>query len=219
MFIPSLHVRTPSLSAMDPRGLPVLSVAYHCDEPDTPVEARSTRREYDAAGGLCAQWDARLWSDGGEAGEPNQSAAYSLTGQALRTTSVDAGWAIVLPDDAGQMVQDWDGRGTHRWFAYDAQHRPLSVSEQMEAGLRRCVDRFTYGGADASATNRCGRIVRHEDTAGRREVAACDLGGVTLALIQRFRADLETPDWPEATADRDTLLETDAQGAAIAYTT
>ncbi|HVI54182.1 MAG TPA: RHS repeat-associated core domain-containing protein [Luteibacter sp.] len=215
----SLHARTPTLTVTDPRGLPVRTVAYHRRQQGDTVEAHVDRQSYDARGRLCAQWDARLWADGGEAGEPNQSTRHGLSGQSLRATSVDAGWRIALFDDAGQVREGWDGRGTHRRTDYDEQQRPLSTVEQLSAEAPSCVERFTYGAKDEGATNRCGRMVRHDDPAGSRDVGAYGLSGGALAVTQRFLAALTAPDWPVVLADRDALLETDAQGATVSYTT
>ncbi|RON05680.1 hypothetical protein BK659_21495 [Pseudomonas brassicacearum] len=213
-----LHKFTPTLAAIDPRGLAVAAVSYHrinaIDEPT----ARINRQSFDAAGRTIVQWDARLWADGGESGVPNQAAIYNLSGQALRTESVDAGWRVGLLGDAGQALEGWDGRGTHRQTHYDSQLRPVNVHEQMANNAQRCVERFTYGSPTGIA-NGCGRPIRHDDPAGSRVFADYGLLGQVLTQTQRFLTDLDTPNWPESVAERNALLETDGQGVPVSYTT
>lgn len=209
---PDLHRRTPALSAFDPRGLAVATVAYHRRDEGSVAEARIERQVFDAAGRRRSERDARL---GDEAGEPNQRAAYSLSGRVLRTESVDAGWRMALAGDAGQVLDDWDGRGTHRQTAYDGALRPVSVQERMSGEPQRCVERLTYGGTTDTATNRCGRVLRHDDPAGSRIVGGHGLLGQDLAHARRFLDALETPDWPESEAGRDALLETDETGSYV----
>ncbi|HXP02110.1 MAG TPA: hypothetical protein VN813_16520, partial [Luteibacter sp.] len=87
MIVPSPHAYTPTLRAIDPRGLLERFVTYHRDDAAQPIEARVQRHAHDAMGRLCAQWDARLWADGGEDGEPNQSTRWSLSGRPLLAAS------------------------------------------------------------------------------------------------------------------------------------
>lgn len=214
-----LHRHTPNVTACDQRGLPVLAIAYHRRIATEAAGTRTERQAYDARGHLSAQWDARLWADGGAAGVPNQSTVYGFSGQPLRTESAGAGWRMHLSGDTGQAREDWDGRGTHRWIDYDEQLRPLAVTEQMETGPHRCVERFTYGDNGEEATNRCGRMLRHDDPAGSAICPGYGLAGRLLAETRYFLSELEVPDWPAAMADRDGLLETDAQGLALSHTT
>src|ERR1700754_2833068 len=58
----ALHRRTPSLLGSCPRGLPILTFAYHRVTPVDEATARVERRAFDALGRLTDQWDARLWA-------------------------------------------------------------------------------------------------------------------------------------------------------------
>ena len=82
-----LHRHTPTLAAMDPRGLVLRSVAYHRASADTPPQARIRRHTYGATGLLETQWDPRLYAlrVSEPATRPNQRTHYSLTGKTLRT--------------------------------------------------------------------------------------------------------------------------------------
>ncbi len=219
MIVPSPHAYTPTLRAIDPRGLLERFVTYHRDDAAQPIEARVQRHAHDAMGRLCAQWDARLWADGGEDGEPNQSTRWSLSGRPLLAASVDAGWRMALFDASGQLREGWDGRGTHHERAYDTQQRPLSVHEHPVGQPARCVERWGYGGPSEVSTNGCGQLIRHDDPAGTRDMLAHGLSGGRLVCTQRFLADLSTPDWPLALDARDALLETDSEGTTPCYVT
>jgi insecticidal toxin complex protein TccC len=215
----ALHQYTPTLSVIDPRGLALRSVAFHRLQVGDLPEARIQRRSYDGAGLLRAQWDARLWAAGGEAGEPNQRSVYSLSGEVLRTENVDAGWRIGLFGDARQALERWDGRQTHQRTLYDEQIRPLSVYQQLAGEPERCVQCFQYGDSTQTDSNCCGRPIRHDDPAGSRAFPGYDLLGKGVAEVQRFLVNMNAPDWPESVVDRDALLEVDDQGAPVTYCT
>ena len=138
----SIHQNTPTLTVSDPRGLIVRTVSWYRSATQDTVQARNTLQRYDAIGRLNQQWDPRLFELSDFA---NQSTCYSLSGQVLIIESVDAGWRLACHDDAGQMRDSWDGRDTHRSYAYDELMRPVNVFEH-EPPL--CVARFTYAGAD-----------------------------------------------------------------------
>ncbi|WP_314915718.1 RHS repeat-associated core domain-containing protein [Pseudomonas helleri] len=212
----SLHQRTPSLTVVDPRGLVVRSIAYHRQEIEEPIAERIQRQVFNAKGHLCQQWDPRLFELSDLA---NQSRLYSLSGQALLTTSVDAGWRLACHDAAGQLRDSWDGRDTHRRYTYDELMRPVNVFEH-EPPL--CVERFTYAGADEEDTrhNRCGQLLRHDDQAGSLWHEAFALTGQPLSETRRFCTALTPPHWPASEADlEDTAYTTrwrhDALGAVI----
>ncbi|MBA1380038.1 RHS repeat-associated core domain-containing protein [Pseudomonas brassicacearum] len=206
-----LHSNTPTLNLIDPRGLPSRTVRYCRTSSGQDAEARIERQVFDAAGRGVAQWDARLWTrhEAGEAVTPNQTAIHSLSGQVLSTVSVDAGWRVALPGEAGQVRQAWDGRGSHR-TDYDGLLRPVAAYEQAagEAGHR--VERLSYGGPAEAGSNRCGRLLRHDDPAGTRRWPIYYLRGQARVEIRNFLLTLETPDWPEDEVERDALLEPEA---------
>lgn len=205
----SIHWNTPTLTVTDPRQLHVASVAYYRGKDGDPVQTRTERQAYDAAGRICARWDARLWALEGESGTPNQRQHLRLSGQVLNLDSVDAGWRVELFGSGGQALERWDGRGAFRQITYDPLMRPLSVHEQLPPAAPRCVERFTYAGSDDS--NNCrGRLVRHDDTAGKRQFVHYDVSGRNIVQTQQWLKDLDSPDWPASLTERDALLETGA---------
>ncbi|HCN66015.1 MAG TPA: hypothetical protein DIT33_21815 [Pseudomonas sp.] len=211
-----LHRYTPSLLVTDPRGLVVRSIAHHRQEVEEPIAERVQRQVFNANGHLCQQSDPRLFVLSDLA---NQSMRYSLSGQVLLTTSVDAGWRLACHDAAGQLRDSWDGRDTHRRFTYDELMRPVNVFEH-EPPL--CVERFTYAGADEEDArhNRCGQLLRHDDQAGCLWHDAFALTGQPLSEARQFCTALTPPRWPASEADlEDTPYTTrwrhDALGAVI----
>jgi insecticidal toxin complex protein TccC len=195
----SLHHGTPTLAVIDPRGLAVRSVAYWRGESGQTSQARVTRQVFDAAGRGIEQRDARLSASA-------LSHRFTLTGKVLATDSVDAGWRVLLPGQADEVLSGWDSRGARQDTQYDSLLRPVAVRE-----LERVVERFEYGSAGAGfdAANQCGRVIRHDDPAGTRHMPAYDLRGLALSEISHFLATLDPPDWPLDCAARDRLLEAD----------
>lgn len=215
----NLHTSTPALTVIDPRALPVRTVAYHRLLAGDRAEARINRQRFDAARRLKFQWDPRLWAEGDESGTPNHARLHGLNRQVLCSESVDAGWRLEIFGEAGQSLESWDGRDSARRVEYDDYLRPASVHERLASDAWLCVERFTYGGLDDNVHNCCGRIIRHDDPAGTRLFPDYGVHGEALTQTQVFLVALDTPDWPDAVQARDVLLETDAPGQAKAYTT
>jgi insecticidal toxin complex protein TccC len=198
--------QTPRLAIIDSRGLPVRQVVYWHDDV-SQAEARITLQQHDSRGRLVAQRDPRLMSDA--QAPANLTTVYSLTGQPLDTTSVDAGWRVSLLGEAGQTLHGWDSRGGERRVEYDGQVRALAVFERPLDGDALCTERYDYGDCDPAfvAGNQCGRLVRHDDQAGAQLFPAYGLTGGTLEQTRHFLQTLELPDWPESAAERDKWLE------------
>ena len=122
-----LHHKTPTISVIDSRGLSVRQVAYCRRNADDKPQARMSQQHYDTAGRQVAQWGPRLFATAPDA---NLTTVYSLSGKALLMNSVDAGWRLSLPGDAGQLLRSWDQRGHHWRTTYDNQLRPTAIDEQ-----------------------------------------------------------------------------------------
>ncbi|WP_257605650.1 RHS repeat domain-containing protein [Pseudomonas amygdali] len=215
MVSSAVNARTPELIVSEVRGLVVRQVLLHRAEATQAAAIRVTRQRFDPAGRMIAATDPRL-------ADANRSTVYSLGGNALATESVDAGWRLMLFGEAGQVLGGWDGRGTERQLEYDQLLRPTRIIEQ-----HRCVERFTYGQADAAAHNQCNQLIRHDDTAGSRLLQDYSLNGSVLSDTRHFLLVAEGPDWLPAERDRDALLEPvglqtrwafNAQGEALAQT-
>jgi hypothetical protein len=134
----------------------------------------------------------------------------SLSGAPLLTDSVDAGWRLTLAGHTGQVVERWDGRGSHALTEFDALMRPLSVREKGRGIAEHTLERFTYAGneADDIAHNLCGQLIRHDDPAGTLRTLDLGMSGALLKNTRQFLLHTDPPDWPARVAEHDALLET-----------
>ncbi|SDB09431.1 insecticidal toxin complex protein TccC [Pseudomonas sp. NFACC23-1] len=203
---PGLHHKTPTLKAVDSRGLPVRQVAYCRRNAEEQSQARITRQHHDTAGRQVAQWDPRLFDTATEA---NLTTVYSLSGKPLLVNSVDAGWRLNLPGAAGQIVRSWDQRGNHWRTTYDQQLRPTAIHEQLPDQDPRRVECLRYGDSspESASRNLCGALIRHDDSAGSLLVHEYALCGKPLGQARHFLVDAAQPDWPAEEIARDKLLE------------
>ena len=206
-----MHSHTPTISVIEPRGLPVRALAYYRRAVGEPCERRVTHQVHDTVGRLCEQRDPRLFTlmRSGTAVPPNLRTVQNLSGQHLCSDSVDAGWQLNLPGAAGQMLESWDQRGWHRRTEHDPLLRPVAVFEHFAEEPERCAERITWGSAspDDALHNRCGQSVRHDDPVGSRMLPQYGMTGMVLAEVRHFLDSLEPPDWPVTEAERDPLLE------------
>ncbi|MCL6307260.1 RHS repeat protein [Pseudomonas syringae] len=195
----ALHHHTPRLNVIEPRGLEIRAIDFWRNQATDTPERLINRVAHDAAGHPVNCWDARLWESQAAV---NLATVFSLSGQALLSDSVDAGWRLMLAGDSGAVVAGWDGPGTERSVQYDALLRPVAIIENG-----RCVERRQYGGPDTKGHNQCGQCIRHDDPAGSRMDDEFALAGGVLEQTRHFLLNPENVDWPEPLAERDALLE------------
>jgi insecticidal toxin complex protein TccC len=200
-----LHHKTPTLNVVDGRGLPVRRIAYCRGKENEEAQSRVSRQAYDVAGRLIAQRDPRL----ANATDANLATVYSLSGKPLQVNSVDAGWRLNLPGDAGQILRSWDQRGNHWQSTYDNQLRLSTVEEQAVGQALRKVECLSYGDSsqESATLNQCGALIRHDDSAGTLIIEGYALCGKPLRQTRHFLMEVAQPDWPADEKDRDGLLE------------
>ncbi|QHG63110.2 RHS repeat domain-containing protein [Pseudomonas putida] len=198
----------------DSRGLVVRNIACHRGGSgnSADLDIRINQQLFDARGHLSQQCDPRFFegrkNDPQQA--PNQVIHHGLSGRVLKSESIDAGVRIVFSNMGGQVLDHWDGRGTHQQIEYDQSKRLLAQFEQVAGEMdRRCTDRFTYAGGDAEEAkrNRCGQMIRHDDPAGSQWHERFNLQGQPSQETRQFLQALVPPDWPESVDARDELLE------------
>ncbi|SEQ39976.1 Protein of unknown function [Pseudomonas sp. NFACC02] len=200
----NLHSHTPSLMVIDARGLSVRQVRFCRTDDLSAAESRLVRQVFDIPGRLVSSFDSRL-------DNPHTSTIHALSGPALLTVSVDAGWRVNLSGESGRVLETWDSRGNRTSISHDALLRPVVVVEQLEGQAARAVERFTYGdtSTESAAHNQCGQLLRRDDPAGSSAFLAFGLTGACLRQQRRFLLELDQPDWPVAMSERDAWLETD----------
>lgn len=218
----SLHRHTPSLVAIDPRGLIVRNVDYHRSSAKVEPQARIHRQVFGSSGLMIEQWDPRLWQlSRSQAGtQASQHTVYSLGGHALRVASADAGWRLMLPGEAGQLLEEWDGRGAHQAHHYDQYVRPVAVFEQAANDEQPlCVERIVYAphSYEEAVRNRCGQVIRHDDGGGSLFHEFYGLHGDVVQQTRCFRQATAALDWPPADAQHDARLEPERFQASTGF--
>lgn len=207
----AVHSRTPGLVVADPRGLAVRTLGYYRRDADADAEPRVHAQWHDDAGRAIAQWDPRQLAhfQTGLTETPNQSTRFSLSGAPLRQHNVDSGWKVMMLDATGMPSDSWDSRGTHTRSHYDTIKRLSAVVQSAADGLARTAQRFAYAPIDATqaALNRCGKMCRHDDDAGSLVANAFTLAGEAQSSTRRFLTGTALPNWPQAVAERDAMLE------------
>jgi hypothetical protein len=206
------HANTPGLHVFDPRGLGVRGVAYHRRDNASEPESCITQQGHDAAGRAVSSRDPRLFLLNTPVA--NQLNVLSLSGAVLLSDNSDAGWRLGLLGAHGQGLDGWDQKLGHSHVDYDRQCRPIAAFERSHEGPQHCTARFSYADADAGADtdhNRCGQVIRHDDTAGTLHFTEFSLSGTALQHSRTFAADPQwSVDWPVAEADRDGFLESES---------
>lgn len=213
-----MHTHTPTVSVMDSRGLNIATVSYCREISGARAETRIDRRRFDAAGHLTDVCDPRLLQERGPNARPNLKLRSSLTGVLLDSDCVDGTSRLGLPGAAGQYLIDWDSLLTQTQTRYDLMLRPVRVVEQTRYGNARNSTFLTYGDSTPStaARNQCGRVVRHDDTAGTLFFPDYSLRADPILCVRHFLDELDEPDWPETETQRDLLHET-GPGAATRF--
>jgi len=206
----SLFSKTPTVMALDNRGLTVREMAYH-RHPDSPdiTDERIIRHQFNARGLPSQSADPRLAA----AGLANFVFISDLGGTPLRTQSADAGTTVVLNDAAGRIFLQVSNIGTGnersaavtRTFQYEDAGLPgrlLGITEQIAGDSARVTERFIWGdsSADEQSHNLAGQLVSHYDPAGLLATGSISLHGVALSVTRQLLPDDAEADWQGADA-------------------
>ena len=179
------------------------AVAFARSDAQQPTQPHITRQRFDSQGREVERQDPRFFSEGRG---PNRTSVHTLSGSLLLNVSVDAGWTLSLPGQANQLLQRWDSRSSAQ-HTYDEQLRPLAITEQLESGEPRVVERFLYGDPGGSSRNQCGQLIRHDDPTTTRHMPDYDVHGLPLLETSHFLKSLDPVNWPAEVEARDVLLE------------
>ena len=208
---------TPTLLVHSNRGLPIRTLRYNRETVGDALDERIDRTTYDPIGHAASRIDARFFAASGSP-LPNFAYASSLSGQVLRTDSVDAGPQWDLSDVEGRPVWARDGRGTTTTWAHDALGRPLTRAEAVGDESAATRDVWIYGEREANAQehNLRGQCVRCYDTAGKLAWRAFRLTGQPLNETRWLLAD---PDIDSNWVGQDDETAWDRALDATAYST
>ncbi|MFZ3283579.1 hypothetical protein [Pseudomonas sp.] len=171
---PSVHQSTPTITAIDCRGLQIRQVHYLRKVTGGSIEPMVTRQHHDVGGRPVEQWDPRLFVSHAK---PNLATIFGLTGQSLLVDSVDSGWRLSLPGEAGQTLLRWDERATQWRNIYDNLLRVVGI----ETNAQSTIELLTFGAADADAgRNLCGQLLRKVDATGSLIYGSYSLNALPL---------------------------------------
>ncbi|WP_416413737.1 RHS repeat protein [Pantoea sp. App145] len=203
----SLFSNTPSLQVIDGRGRTICCVEYY-RHPDTPDHtAVYVTRHLHNTRGLVQSADPRLH----EIAMANIVWQRSLTGNVLRTQSVDSGTGVTLNDAAGRPLMlveyiNTDGNGqadlkesVTRIFTYEGSTLPgrlLSVAERLSTGTTQVTERLLYAGNTdvEKGLNLAGQCIRHYTPSGLERTESMALGGARLSIAYQQLKNADNPD-------------------------
>lgn len=207
------HYDTPANIVIDALGRTVRAVARHRAPPDSadtlpPIKEHITRSTYDIQGNLTGIRDAL--------GRLAFAYVYDLAKRPLRIESIDAGRKQTVFDAAGNTIEHRDAKGAIQLRSFDALNRPKCLWARDGAGEEVTLrEQLFYGDDDllavsaasrtaAAAVNCLGKLVRHDDEAGRVTVIAYDFKGNILEsarqvlsdafMLRAYRAELAKPE-------------------------
>ncbi|MGV8001300.1 RHS repeat protein [Photorhabdus temperata subsp. temperata] len=195
----TLYQRTPTVNVYDNRGLTIRNINFHRTVAGGDTDTRITRHQYDARGYLSKNIDPRLYDANSE--KPNFTWQYNLTGNILRTESVDAGRTVTLNDIEGRQVLIVTATGVTQTRQYEAATLPgrlLSVSEQApEEETPRITEHLIWAGNTQAERdhNLAGQCVRHYDTAGLNQLESLSLTENILSQSRRLLTDEQEANW------------------------
>ncbi|AKH64254.1 MULTISPECIES: RHS repeat-associated core domain-containing protein [Photorhabdus] len=201
---PKLYQHTPTVIVHDNRGLTVREISYHRTTTEENADTRITRHQYDVHGHLSQSIDPRLydaWQEDNTV-KPNFLWQYDLTGNILRTESVDAGCTVTLHDIESRPVLTVTATGVKQTRQYEDNSLPgrlLFMTEQEpKEGESRITEHLIWAGntQEEKDQNLAGQCVHHYDTAGRTQLNSLSLTGNVLSQSRQLLIDGQDADWP-----------------------
>ncbi|MBK6519761.1 MAG: hypothetical protein IPG04_37930 [Polyangiaceae bacterium] len=194
----SAHAATPSAHYLDPLGRPILGVAHHLD--GATSQHLATRTKLDLEGHPLSITDPleRLC----------QTHAYSIAGQLLTETNIDAGARTHLATVLGETCRRWDARDQRFRPQYDDLRRPTHLFLKVGSASETLLERRYYGDAagltDPQDHHLRGKLIALYDGAGLLELGPYDFKANLLATRRQLTtAYTSTPDWSPIASEDD----------------
>jgi RHS repeat-associated protein len=195
-----MHRHTPAITVYDARGATARTVVYCRRSAADDPQPRITQTVDDFKHRASHVRDPRLFAllQDDPATPSNHTTIASLSGGALLSVNVDAGWHLSLPGASGQPLQSWDQKLNQHRTVYDALLRPAFVFEAANDQGEWRAECFSYADANTESArhNRCGQLIRHDDTVGTQLFNEFDILGAPLEQAWRFLNTPQVPDWP-----------------------
>jgi insecticidal toxin complex protein TccC len=216
-----MHRHTPAITVYDARGATARTVVYCRRSAADDPQPRITQTVDDFKHRASHVRDPRLFAllQDDPATPSNHTTIASLSGGALLSVNVDAGWHLSLPGASGQPLQSWDQKLNQHRTVYDALLRPAFVFEAANDQGEWRAECFSYADANTESArhNRCGQLIRHDDTVGTQLFNEFDILGAPLEQAWRFLNTPQVPDWPLDPLERDALLEAESAVSHTGY--
>jgi insecticidal toxin complex protein TccC len=207
-----LDKATPRIIVVNNIGFVVRQLAYYRREAKKLAEVRINLQRYNDIGQVTHLIDPRLSEDylqDPSSTVPNQSQINTLSGAVLQSKNIDAGMRISISDVRGLSLWSNDSLGNERTFVYDTLGRVTRIFEKTPGKKVLCCDHFVYGDKTSQAVNGAGRLLKHYDTAGLREIKNYSVLGSILNESRQFLSTTTNVDWPEDFTERQKWLATE----------
>lgn len=199
----SLYEKTPEVSVVDNRGQIVREIRYH-RHPDTPevTDERIIRHRFNVYGQLSHSIDPRFFElmQSDSSIQPNFIYYTALSGEVVRTESVDSGTSVALNDIAGRPMFSINAMGVTQTYQYEADTqlgRLLSIHEQLKDKSTRMTERLVWAGNSQAEKNDnlVGQCTRHYDTAGLMQINRVLLTDTPQLITQQVLKADTNADW------------------------
>ncbi|WP_434525946.1 RHS repeat protein [Photorhabdus asymbiotica] len=202
-FDPAIFANTPTINVQDNRGLTIREINVHRTSASGDADIRITRHQYDTHGHLSQSIDPRLYAamQTDRSVKPNFTWHYDLTGNLLRTESVDAGQTVRLNDIEGRPILTKTATGIIQTRQYEASSLPgrlLSISEQEAWETTPHVTElliWAKNTPEEKNRNLAGQCVNHYDSAGLIRLESRSLTGTVLSQTRQLLADDQAANW------------------------
>ncbi|TMU83053.1 RHS repeat-associated core domain-containing protein [Pseudomonas fluorescens] len=216
-----MHRNTPQITVYDARGAVARTVAYCRRSAEDDSQAYVSQTVDDFKHRARHSRDPRLFAlfRNDPSTPANETSVTSLSGASLLSVNSDAGWRLSLSGASGLPIDTWDQKLNHHRIDYDQLLRPASFFEHEAQGAVRRSECFSYAdsSAESASHNRCGQLIRHDDTAGTENFDEFSLLGLPLKQARQFLDTLDPPDWPQSQALREILLEPEVAVTRTGY--
>ncbi|NHB86252.1 RHS repeat domain-containing protein [Photorhabdus tasmaniensis] len=205
----TLYQHTPTVSVHDNRGLTIRDIGFHRTTANGDTDTRITYYQYNACGQLSQSIDPRLYETKQRDStiKSNFLWQYDLTGNTLRTESIDAGRIVTLNDIEGRPILTVTATDVIQTRQYETSSLPgrlLSIAEQVpEEKTSHIIERLIWAdNTEAEKShNLVGQCIHHYDTAGVTRLENLSLTGAVLSQSRQLLIDSQEANW---TGDNET---------------
>jgi RHS repeat-associated protein len=192
------HYDTPQVTLLDTLGREFITKNSLMEGDEEPYTKRElvTYTEFDITGKPLTITDPRQYRENENRSEEEKvktfKYTYDMTGETLRTISIDAGDDRVLANIMGSPVLTLDAKGHLINAEYDELHR-LIKKKVTGNGLDNTVEVLQYGESQPNSkeNNLRGQLYYHYDQSGKITIPMYDIKGQPLKSEKKIRTDYQ----------------------------